>query len=67
MLNRIKSVLNNKNVLITGATGGIGFEIAKNFNSFDSNIFLVGRNIDKLRNYYIHRIYSLQKHLEKFL
>lgn len=48
MLNKIKSVLKNKNVLITGATGGIGFEISKNFNALGSNIFLIGRDDAKL-------------------
>ncbi len=38
----------NKNCLIVGASGGIGNEIAKKISELDCNLFLVGRNKNKL-------------------
>jgi short-subunit dehydrogenase len=38
-----------KNVLITGATGGIGAQAAKMLAASGANIFISGRNADKLR------------------
>ena len=38
----------NKNVLVTGATGAIGFEIAKTFQDNGYNVFLTGRKKEKL-------------------
>ena len=35
--------------LITGASGGIGLEIAKNFAKDGCNLVLVARNADKLK------------------
>ena len=42
--------LKGKNVLITGSTSGIGFEIAKRFNEEGSNVLLNGRDKVKLKN-----------------
>jgi NAD(P)-dependent dehydrogenase (short-subunit alcohol dehydrogenase family) len=39
--------MQNKNVLITGATAGIGLETAKNLAKRGANIYIVGRNADK--------------------
>jgi short-subunit dehydrogenase len=41
---------NNKFVLITGATQGIGYEFAKLFASDGINIILIARNLEKLKN-----------------
>ena len=40
----------NKNILITGATGGIGNSIVKKFVSLNGNVFATGTNIKKLEN-----------------
>jgi len=48
MIDRFK-ILEGKNVLVTGATGGIGFSICKLFSYFGSNVFATGRNKDKLK------------------
>lgn len=42
--------LNNKKVLITGSSSGIGLEIAKEFSNAGSLIILNGRNKNKLKN-----------------
>lgn len=39
-----------KNVLIIGATGGIGIELCKLLQASGANIFITGRNIDKLNS-----------------
>ncbi|MBV6653443.1 MAG: SDR family NAD(P)-dependent oxidoreductase, partial [Mameliella sp.] len=41
-------MLVNKNVLIVGATGGIGSEAAKLIKKSQGNIFITGRNEEKL-------------------
>ena len=41
--------LNNKKVLITGATGGIGNNLVEKFNSFGSKIIATGTNEEKLQ------------------
>jgi short-subunit dehydrogenase len=41
--------LKGKNVLITGATGGIGMQAAKMLATSGANIFISGRNADKLK------------------
>ena len=38
----------NKNVLITGASGGIGGELVKKFVSLEANVLGSGTNSDKL-------------------
>ena len=40
--------LNNKNVIITGASGGIGNSIVKKFNEYGANILATGTRIEKL-------------------
>ena len=42
--------LKDKNVIITGASQGIGEKIAEQFSNYKSNIFLISRNIKKLNN-----------------
>ena len=44
------NILKNKNCLITGATGGLGKEIAIEFAKKGCNLFLTGRNRTKLEN-----------------
>ena len=43
-----KSILSDKNCLITGATGGLGREIAKLFVEKNCNLYLTGTNNSKL-------------------
>jgi short-subunit dehydrogenase len=50
-------ILKNKNCLITGATGGLGSELAMEFFKNGTNLFLIGRDIKKLE--------SLKTQLEK--
>ena len=38
----------NQNILITGATGGIGRSIVKRFDGDNNNLFIIGTNDDKL-------------------
>ena len=48
----MKEILKNKNCLITGATGGIGKEIASNLAKNSCNLFLTGRkkeNLEKMK------------------
>ena len=40
----------NKNILITGATGGIGKALVKSFDSEDNKILLTGTNDTKLKS-----------------
>ena len=40
--------LKNKNIIVTGATGGIGNSIVKKLNEFDVNILASGSKIEKL-------------------
>ena len=46
----MKNILSQKNCLITGASGGLGKEIAKSFAKIDVNLFLVGRDIRKIED-----------------
>ena len=46
----MKQILQGKNCLITGATGGLGKEIAKEFAKNGCNLFLTGRNNEKLNS-----------------
>ncbi|WP_284638120.1 SDR family NAD(P)-dependent oxidoreductase [Paenibacillus silviterrae] len=41
--------MKNLNVLITGASGGIGHELAKTFAENNNNLILIARNISKLK------------------
>jgi NAD(P)-dependent dehydrogenase (short-subunit alcohol dehydrogenase family) len=45
-------LLKNKNILITGATDGIGAQISKLYSSHGANIILLGRNEEKLNKIY---------------
>ena len=38
----------NKNVLVTGATGGIGSELIKKFVSLEANVMATGTKTEKL-------------------
>ncbi len=42
--------LENKKILITGATGGIGNSLVKKFISLGSNVLATGTNESKLQN-----------------
>ena len=42
--------LKGKNVLVTGSTSGIGYEIARGFYKEGSNLFLNGRDKQKLKS-----------------
>ena len=53
----MKQILQGKNCLITGSTGGLGKEIAREFAKNGCNLFLTGRNNKKLN--------SLKDELEK--
>ena len=46
----MNQILKGKNCLITGATGGLGKEIAKEFAENGCNLFLTGRNDEKLNS-----------------
>jgi len=45
----IMETLNGKNILVVGATGGIGSRVTKLLVSSGANLFLAGRNLDKLQ------------------
>ncbi|MCB4790653.1 MAG: SDR family oxidoreductase [Elusimicrobia bacterium] len=53
-----RKILRNKNCFITGASGGIGREIALKLSESGCNMFLAGRNTSKLIN--------LKKEIESF-
>ena len=64
--------LNNKIVLITGASKGIGKAIATNFSMEKSNVFICSRNLDKLKIVAENiekktgtKVYPIQADLEK--
>ena len=40
--------IQNQNILITGATGGIGRSIVKSFDEDDNNLLIIGTNENKL-------------------
>ena len=41
----------NKNVIITGASGGIGKSLVKTFANFEANIILISRDINKMEEF----------------
>ena len=45
----IMETLNGKNILVVGATGGIGSRVTKLLVSSGAKLFLAGRNVDKLQ------------------
>ena len=55
--------LQNKKVVITGATGGIGNCLVEKFNSFDASIVATGTNEEKLEN--LKKKFP-KVHIEKF-
>ena len=57
--------LTNKNILITGATDGIGKVLAEEFSKLGSNIILLGKNSSKLDTVYdqLDHSFDSQKHL----
>ena len=65
-MNNIK-ILENKNVLITGASGGLGRSLCKKFGNCNTNIYAMGRSKEKLielsneykiKNYYCCNLYE---------
>jgi len=42
------TILKNKNILITGTTGGVGEEFSRQLSQYGCNLFLTGRNDEKL-------------------
>ncbi|MBT8394462.1 MAG: SDR family NAD(P)-dependent oxidoreductase, partial [Bacteroidia bacterium] len=42
--------LNGNNILITGGSSGIGFEMAKQFIAAKNKVIITGRNMDRLEN-----------------
>ena len=55
-------ILKNKNCLITGATGGLGRELAMEFFKSGVNLFLTGRDIKKLESLKIQLEKSTKDH-----
>ena len=44
----MSEVVEGKNIMITGATSGIGLELVKSFSSKGANIIMLGKDEDKL-------------------
>ena len=53
----------NKKILITGATGGIGYSLVEKFNLLGGSILATGTNEDKLSS--LKKEFS-EIHIEKF-
>ena len=51
--------LKNKNIIVTGASGGIGNSIVKKLSEFGANILASGTKIDKLEEL----VRALRKHI----
>jgi 3-oxoacyl-[acyl-carrier protein] reductase len=52
----------NKNILLTGASRGLGCELAKNFWSQGANLFLVSRTKDEqLQNYFLNNRLGIEQ------
>jgi len=69
-MNKMLSILQDKNVLITGATGGLGECIAFEFAKHGCNLFLTGTNDKKLEQLLSKidsekKIYCMSANLEK--
>lgn len=47
---KLKKYYNNKTVVITGASSGIGAALSKQFAKLGANIILIARNVDKLND-----------------
>jgi len=47
-----KNILKNKNIIIAGATSGIGRSSARRIAKLGGNIILIGRDINKLENFF---------------
>ena len=58
----MKINIQNQNILITGATGGIGKSIVKSFDGNNNNLFLIGTNEKKL-NAFSQELESSTKYL----
>ena len=60
----------NKNILITGASGGIGNELVKKFISLEGNVLATGTNAEKLdklkpkHSYWLSELTNLLKYKE---
>ena len=54
--------IQNQNILITGATGGIGRSIVKSFDEDNNNLLIIGTNENKL-NALSQELKSSTKHL----
>ena len=48
----MSEVVKGKNIMITGATSGIGLELVKSFSSKGANIIMLGKDEDKLDEVY---------------
>ena len=48
----MSEVVRGKNIMITGATSGIGLELVKSFSSEGANIIMLGKDEDKLDELY---------------
>ena len=48
LLKEMSEVVQGKNIMITGATSGIGLELVKSFSSKGANIIMLGKDENKL-------------------
>ena len=48
----MSELIKGKNIMITGATSGIGLELVKSFSSKGANIIMLGKDEDKLDELY---------------
>ena len=49
----INKDLNNKIIIITGASSGLGFQIAKSLSKYNSKIIICSRNIKKIKSKFV--------------
>ena len=52
LLKEMSEFVQGKNIMITGATSGIGLELAKSFSSKGANIIMLGKDENKLDELY---------------